>query len=86
MQNTTAASAATLEELAAEVAALRARLDGHTKAVKALLTPEEILRDLVEMDELPPRPRPRLRLVASCYTGRKRTAPRGKLKLVGGAA
>jgi hypothetical protein len=67
MNENTAATAATLEELAAEVAHLRARLDAN-----------ELLARMSLLDEMPQRPRLR---VISCYTGRKRTAPRGRLRL-----
>jgi hypothetical protein len=69
MQNDTAVPAATMDELATQVAKLRARIDAW-----------ELLERLSLLGELP---RPKLCVITS--TGRRRTARRGQLALVGGA-
>lgn len=62
-------TAPTIDELAAQVAKLRAQLDGHAKAVRVLC----------QLDEVNELPRPRLRVISG--SARRRTARRGRLRV-----
>jgi hypothetical protein len=70
MKDNTATTTATMDELHAEVAKLRARLDAHEEAQRLIM---------FGIDHKPLPTTPRLRVIPG--SARRCTAPRGRLRL-----